>query len=216
MIDLRFRPLKVWPDKQRPLRNLRDAFKTGWPATLDKLEHELRKQRAGNIEIQAGFGAGDIRNDGWPMGGRKPSHPGVILSFTTAQGKLEFPCGNYARYEANIHAIALTLQNLRAIDRYGVSHGQQFAGFAQLEAPASARAMTVEEAAGIVVGIARPQNPLADSLITMVGHDRTVFNALYRDAAAKVHPDKDTGDRELWDRLEKAKAVLDKHHEDQA
>ena len=214
MIDLRFRPLKAWPKEQRPLAGLRDKFKTGWPATLEILEYELRKQRALTIEIAAGFGMGDIRNDGWPMTGRRPSHPGVILSFTTDQGKLTFPCGNYGRYEANIHAIALTLTNLRAIDRYGVSHGQQFAGFAQIAAPASERAMSNEEAAGIIVGIARPQNEMAISLISVVLQDQTIFNALYRDAAAIVHPDKPGGSREYWDTLEAAKAVLDKHHEE--
>lgn len=217
MIDLRFRPLKAWPKEQRPLAGLRDAFKTGWPATLEKLEHELKKQGAMNIEIAAGFGMGDIRNDGWPMTGRKPGHPGVILSFTTRQGKLTFPCGNYARYEANVHAIALTLENLRAIDRYGVSHGQQFAGFAQIAAPASQRVMTVEEAAGLVVGIARPQSDMAAQLVAMVVHDRTIFNAMYRDAAGIVHPDNQTtGDRERWDRLEIAKAVLEGHYEENA
>ncbi|MBF6570537.1 MAG: hypothetical protein IVW54_16845 [Candidatus Binataceae bacterium] len=216
MIDLRFRPLKAWPKEQRPLAMLRDAFKTGWPATLEKLEHELKKQGAANIEIAAGFGMGDIRNDGWPMTGRKPGHPGVILSFTTDQGKLTFPCGNYARYEANVHAIALTLENLRAIDRYGVSHGQQFAGFAQIAAPATERAMTIEEAAGLIVGIARPQNDMAPELAKMVIHDRSIFNVYYREAAGLVHPDANAGDRERWDRLEIAKGVLEKHHEGQA
>lgn len=213
MIDLRFRPLKAWPKQQRPLAGLRDTFKTGWPGTLSKLEHELKKQGAANIEIAAGFGMGDIRNDGWPMTGRKPGHPGVILSFTTLQGKLIFPCGNYARYEANVHAIALTLENLRAIDRYGVSHGQQFAGFAQIAAPENQRAMTPEEAAGLVVGIARPQNEMAPQLVAMVLHDQSIFNVMYRDAAAKVHPDV-SGDRDRWDRLEIAKAVLESHYEE--
>jgi hypothetical protein len=89
---------------------------------------------------------------------------------------------------------------------------QQYAGFAQLAAPASERAMTVEEAAGIIVGIARPQNEMSPQLVSMVVHDRSIFNVYYREAAGIVHPDV-AGDRERWDRLEAAKAVLEKHHE---
>jgi hypothetical protein len=213
VIDLRFKPLKAWPKEQVPLGGVRDHFKTGWPATLDKLEYELRRLYATHIQIEAGFGPGDLRNDGWPQGGRRPSHPGVILSFVSQEGQLHFPCGNFARYEANIHAIALTLENLRAIDRYGVTlNHQQYAGFAQLAAPESARVMTVEEAAGIIVGIARPQNEMAPQLVSMVLHDKTIFNAYAREAAGMVHPDV-AGDRERWDRLEIAKGILEKHHE---
>lgn len=214
MIDLRFRPLKHWPKEQPKLARLGDQFKTGWPATLSKLEHELKKLLATHIVIDAGFSRNDIRNDGWPIGGREPEHPGVILSFVKeGQGELRFPCGNYKRWHANVHAIALTLENLRAIDRYGVTLGhQQYAGFAQLAAPASERAMTIEEAAGLIVGIARPNSDMGMQLGAMVLHDPTIFNALYRDAAGVVHPDATGGDRERWDRLEIAKGVLEKHH----
>ena len=215
MIDLRFRPLKTWPKEQPKLARLHSSFKTAWPHTLDKLEHELKKLRAANIIVEAGFARADIRQDGWPISGREPEHPGVILKFIKQdQGELSFPCGNYHLWRANIHAIARTLENLRAIDRYGVTLGhQQYAGFAQLAAPESQRAMTVEEAAGLVVGIARPQNEMAAQLVAMVVHDRMILNALYRDAAAAVHPDANGGDRDRWDRLEIAKAVLDKHHD---
>jgi hypothetical protein len=154
MIDARFRPLPKWPEK-RKLRFLQSSFKSPYNNTLDKLEYELDKLKAKNIVIEAGFAMADIRNDGWPRGKSKPSHPGVILYFTGAEGAMRFPSGTYQSFESNMHAIALTLENLRAIDRYGVTLGhQQYLGFKQIAAPppvevsAEAAAREIEKRSG--------------------------------------------------------------------
>jgi hypothetical protein len=162
MIDARFRPLPHWPEK-RKLRFMPSQFKSPYNKTLDKLEYELGKLNARNIVIEAGFAMADIRNDGWPRGKSKPSHPGVILYFTGSDGAMRFPSGTYNAFEANMHAIALTLENLRAIDRYGVTLGhEQYLGFKQIAAPppvevsAEAAARVIEKRSGIgYVGILR-------------------------------------------------------------
>jgi hypothetical protein len=132
VIDARFRPLAAPPYKNRK----RSTFKASWNDTLDKLEKELTNLGARDVNIQAGFQIHEIRNDGWPRGGRRPSHPAVVLSFLDRKGTpLSFPCDTYDDHEDNIRAIALSLEALRAVNRYGVTKGhEQYQGFAQLPA----------------------------------------------------------------------------------
>jgi hypothetical protein len=202
MIDARFRPLLNWT--RVPKLGMRGSdFRTGYSKTLDKLEYELAKLRAKDVLIEAGFSLDALRNDGWPRSGTSPRHPGVVLYFKNADGAMEFPCGTYHKFEANLHAIALTLENLRAIDRYGVTLGhQQYRGFLAIEAP---KQMTVEDAAAFV---ARNGGAVSAGVII---ESAEWFRTAYRGAAAKLHPDV-TGSREEFDRLAEARAVLDKHH----
>lgn len=135
MIDARFLPL-VRPDG---LKYARSAFKRNggfYSRGLDLLERELRHLRAAEITIQAGFRLEDIRNDGWPRSNAKPSHPGVIVQFRRGSSPepFTFKALRYGTYEENIYAIAMSLEALRAVDRYGVVEGQQYAGFKQLAA----------------------------------------------------------------------------------
>lgn len=132
MIDVRFRPLDAPPYRSRKSA----SFRAGWNDTLDKLEKELSSLGARDIVVQAGFTLADVRNDGWPRGGRRPSHPAVVLTFRDKSGNsLSFPCDTYNDHEDNLRAIALSLEALRAVNRYGVTKGhEQYKGFAQLPA----------------------------------------------------------------------------------
>lgn len=52
------------------------------------------------------------------------------MSFDTKKGSLRFPCDTYISWEDNLRAIVLTLERLRAIDRYGVTqHAEQYKGW---------------------------------------------------------------------------------------
>jgi hypothetical protein len=202
MIDIRFRPLPKWTRK--PDSKWRQSqFKTAYNKTLDLLEHELRHLKARNIVIEAGYRLDQIRNDGWPRGGTSPSHPGVILYFDGVDGALCFPCGTYSRIEHNIHAIALTLENLRAVDRYGVTLAhQQYLGFAAL--PPAPQQITVEDAAAFIAANS------AFSEAPVIGNAE-LYRTAYRQAAARLHPDV-TGNNDGFYKLGQAKAVLDLHH----
>lgn len=202
MLDARFKPLLKW-NRQPALEYRRAPFKTAYNKTLDKLEYELRKLDATDIVVEAGYSREQIRNDGWPRGGTRPSHAGVVLYFKSVDGPLCFPCGTYASMEDNIHAIALTLENLRAIDRYGVTlQHQQYLGFAALPAPATHG--TVEQAAALLGEIANV--PARDVL-----HSREAYRGAYRAAAARLHPDTG-GDRNAWEALQNASVLLEEHH----
>ena len=202
MIDARFRPLLKW-NREPALKFRQSQFKTAYNKTLDALEHEMRHLKARNIVIEAGYRLDQIRNDGWPRGGTSPSHPGVVLYFESADGALCFPCGTYFRLEHNMHAIALTLENLRAVDRYGVTLAhQQYIGFAALPEPQTKG--TLEEAALVLASLsAVPKDYLIDSA--------EAYRDAYRRVAAKLHPDKG-GDPTAWHEFQNAAILLQKHH----
>jgi hypothetical protein len=207
MLDARFRPLPKWTRKPG-LGGESSPFKTAYNRTLDKLEYELGKLCATDILIEAGFSLEALRNDGWPRGGTTPSHPGVVLYFKSPDGAMEFPCGTYTRFESNMHAIALTLENLRAIDRYGVTLGhQQYIGFASL--PPAPEKWSVDQAADFIASV-DPNGPKADALISQAD----TYRKAYRNAAQKLYPrtDADSSKNDGWYQLGLAKEILDKHH----
>lgn len=192
MIDARFRPLVSWTRKPG-LRYVSAPFKTPYNRTLDKLEYELGQLKATEIIIEAGFRLSELRNDGWPRGGSAPGHPGIIIYFKGKFGPMEFPCGTYAKFQDNIHAIALTLENLRAINRYGVTLGhEQYVGFKQIEAPSPPG--SGEDPAQIVRSLAGVASDID-------------LKAAYRIAAKRHHPDAG-GDPEKWAQLHRAHVSL--------
>src|SRR5215831_4271915 len=91
---------------------------------------------AKEINTEGFFAPRDIRNDGWPKSSARPTQPGVILSFTTKQGRIVMPCDSFKDWEANLRAIALSLERLRAADRYGVTteEKEQYIGWLRLPA----------------------------------------------------------------------------------
>jgi hypothetical protein len=111
---------------------------------LDLLESELRKLGAGSVVIGAAFREQDLRQDGMPRSdARAPSHPGVELSFDSRHGRLVYATDTCLDWQHNVRSIALGLEALRAVDRYGITErGQQYAGFKALPAgdgPSAAR-----------------------------------------------------------------------------
>jgi hypothetical protein len=202
MLDARFQPLPKWTRK--PALGRQNAhFKTPYKKTLDKLEYELGRLDARDIRIEAGYERSQISNDGWPRGGMRPSHPGVVLYFETKDGAMCFPCGTYGRLEDNLHAIALTLENLRAVDRYGVTLGhEQYRGFLALPPAASTSdAWTIDRAAEWL-------NLQSGRVGTL--HSEITYRAAYRDVAARLHPDAG-GSPDQWQVLQKVKQLLDQH-----
>ena len=156
MIDARFRPLDRWIGEKTPTnRRKRATFRAKYQGTLDLLEHELQKLSARDIVIEAEFATSEIRNDGWPRGRATPKGPAVILSFTKRSGSQQIPvampCDTFDDWEDNLRGIALSLEALRAVDRYGVTRsGEQYAGFAQISAPAASDNMTVDIASHVL------------------------------------------------------------------
>ena len=131
-----FRPLPVWPYQSTRNRRSASTFRAGWVNTTELLQAEVEYLGGHQRIIQAGFGESEIRLDGLPYANaRTPVHPGVIVSFESKHGPLQYATDEHALWQHNVRAIALALKALRAVDRYGVSKsGQQYAGWKQLTA----------------------------------------------------------------------------------
>lgn len=178
MIQARFVPIQQWPKKPTPSWQRRSSqFRSGYNDTLSLLEAELGKVNGKDILIQLYMEPKDIRGDGWPRAGRRPKEPGVILTFRRQQETVSMPCDRFVDWEDNLRAIALSLQALRAVDRYGVTtSGEQYRGFVAL--PAASELVDVDVLA-LHSGVARHDLEAAFSTLKQA----------YVLAVRKVHPD---------------------------
>lgn len=201
MMQYQFRPIDQWPGEFTRGRKT-SPFKAAWTNTLYLLETELRMLGATNIVIQAAVGEGEIKRDGMLYERARPNHPGIILSFDSKHGPLAYPCDRYSDWQANVRAIALALEALRAVDRYGVTRrAEQYKGWAKLPGQVMVVPMTPQQAAGVLVSKAATGE-------TKVS--RQNLDSLYRAACTKTHPDAG-GNAEDFKRVQEAKEVLDKH-----
>lgn len=130
-----FRPL------ERPIEclELYSPFRASWTRTVELLADELRHHGAEAAVCEVDLREEDFRQDGIPRADKRARTPGIVLSFTATAvpGKphLRYEVGRFRSFEDNIRAVALGLQALRAVDRYGVTRrGEQYAGWKQLEA----------------------------------------------------------------------------------
>jgi hypothetical protein len=134
-MQVTFRPLPVWPHKATASRQYA-RFDTPYPKTLALLEREVGYLGGRDVVIGVGLSERDIRLDGQPRANARAfGHPGVEISFNTrAYGRQTYASDQYVDWQDNVRAIALSLEALRAVERWGVSKGRQYAGFAQLTA----------------------------------------------------------------------------------
>ncbi len=205
-----FRPIQQWPGRRTPWAERRTTyqFKAGWSSTQELLERELRLLDARTVVLQLDLPERKIRRDGLPYAHARPGHPGVILSFESRHGPLSFANDTYHDWEINLRTIALTLEALRAVDRYGATKGgQQYTGWQAISPPApAAEPMTVEQAARFVAEQATAGG-LAFNIDEVLGG---FLQDAYRAAARRLHPDAG-GSHEAFTRLQEAKRVLDQH-----
>lgn len=181
------RVLEQWPGElHRFDMRQRAPFRTEWPRTEQLLEREIvRHLRGKDVVFELALDAYDIRLDGGLRTNARPTrHPGIVISFGSRHGPQRYFTDKYTDWRGNARAIALGLEALRAVDRYGITRrGEQYTGFGKLPAPAAD--MSVDEA--------------LELLRTHGG---------FRAAAMKTHPDVG-GDAVLFRRVTAAKAKLE-------
>jgi hypothetical protein len=139
---LTFRSLPAWP--YPPNDRQPDRFKAEFRQTVKLLEREL--EAVGARDPIVGVVSPDLRVDGSGfLANARIQHVGAELSFDKPEGRtwrrLTFHTDAFRDYnhrdsfESNLRAIALGLEALRTVDRYGITtSGQQYAGFAALTA----------------------------------------------------------------------------------
>lgn len=203
---LTIRPITTWPGELRTDRQrIRSPFSSSYSDTLDLLDRELRMLRAKVTVVQLAVNEGQIRRDGKLYANARPDHPGVILSFDTKQGHFRYAADRFTNWQDNLRAIALGLEALRKIERYGIGAGtEQYTGFLQLEA-SNGESMTYDEALRFVA-IAAGRD--AGYVRTNWKYEATRMQ-LHRAAARALHPDSPTGDVSSFQRLAAAERILD-------
>jgi len=198
------RPLPAWTDPETYPRRGAHIFRASWQDTLALLEDEIDKINGKPpIVFQVDVQESDLRLDGMLRSNAKVGHPGVVINFESKYGPLRYATDAYERqwghgldgWKANIRAIALALQALRAVDRYGVTkRGEQYVGWRALPAGGSVTFPSADEAL-------RWMREMAGA------SDGASARDVYRTLARKMHPDAG-GSAEDWDRLDAAKLLL--------
>ena len=134
MLEYTFRPLSQWPQEPTAAHRRKNAtFRAGYVSTLNLLERELLHLKAKDVVFEADCPSSEIRNDGRLRSSAKLRGPGIVVSFDSAKGPIRMPCDKFTGWEDNLRAIALTLEHLRAVDRYGcTAHNEQYKGWTGL------------------------------------------------------------------------------------
>jgi hypothetical protein len=199
----------AWTDPVTKVRRNSGVFRASWSDTLALLGDEIEKiGGVPPVVLQIDVQEGDIRRDGMVRANAKVGHPGVAVSFQSKFGPLRYATDAYEQrwsgdmpaWQANIRAIALALQALRAVDRYGVTRrGEQYQGWKAIAAPRASEFATADEAANWMRVYAAEELHL-----TVNGSS---LGALYRAMAKLMHPDKGAP-RADWDRLDEARRML--------
>lgn len=121
--------------------------------------------------------------------------------------ELRFPCDRFNHWKDNVRAIALALEALRKIERYGMKQGAQYAGFykalpAMGESSAPRDFAAAVSLFGTVLGRRFDPDPKGWTLPQLEG--------VWKETAAKAHPDRG-GSHELMTNVNAAMAAIRAH-----
>jgi hypothetical protein len=206
------RTIYDWPGGEllAPWSRRNAPFRTEWARTLQQLELELEKLDATDVVLETAHAPSDLRLDGTLRGSaREPAHPGVVLSFESRYGPLRYYTDEFSAWRQNVRAIALGLEALRKLERYGITQrGQQYTGWAKLgpgtgQTVGTKPVMTRERAKEVIAEITGLHKT------ALVTADADIIKQMYRLAAKRAHPDSGNGDRARWDELTEAATALE-------
>lgn len=216
------RPLsdRTWlrPDHARVV----SGFTASWADTIDRLVNEVFKLQSKGMPdpvIEVDVPERAIRVDGGLRADAVASSPAVVVAFESIHGPLMYRCDRYSgtrsvwhngRFEkplkpwqSNVRAVALTLEALRSVDRYGATRsGEQYTGWKALP-PGSGL-----EPSGMTVELAQKIILVESSGDLVNGQPRVSWAELVRRARANTHPDRNDGDRSRWNAVDEAEQVL--------
>lgn len=135
-MKITYRPISTWPGERTRARRA-SPFRAHWSDTSDLLERELRLLGVREALLELGLDEFQISVvTGLPKAkSRQPDDPGIILSFDSHHGPLRYATDAFTKWQDNVRAVALGLEALRKVDRYGIStRGEQYSGWLAIEA----------------------------------------------------------------------------------
>jgi hypothetical protein len=183
--DVTFRPIDTWLGTLTPQRR-HATFTASWRATRALFERELRALGARRVVVQLALAEADFRIDGLPRANARAEHPGVIVSFESRYGPLRYAVDTFTTWQDNVRAIALALEALRKVDRYGVTkRGEQYTGWRALPQHADGGIETAEQARAFL----------------------DEHGGTFVEAAKRLHPDRG-GDAGLFAKAVRARELL--------
>lgn len=200
--DLAYMGLRVRPfDGSAPQSaSRRSLFSAGLRPTLKLLTRELEHLDADNIVVELDVREQDIRLDGYPRANARALSPAVRVTFESKHGPLRYETAEYDTWQDNLRAIALSMEALRAVDRYGVSkRGEQYRGWRALPTGTDPADSTVtrEQALAVIKFHAGVDPVLAAASIPEA----------IKAAIKATHPDRG-GDPDEFRKVMRAKEIL--------
>lgn len=159
--------------------------------------------RKGKMKSLINFKVGGQKYGHWTG----PTMANVCLDPNPAPVELRFPCDRFTHWKDNVRAIALALEALRKIERYGVKQGAQYAGFYKALPAMGESSAPRDFAAAVslfstVLGRRFDHDPKGWTLPQLEG--------VWKEAAAKAHPDRG-GSHELMTNVNAAMAAIRAH-----
>lgn len=216
-LQITIKPIQKWigAETKNPRNSL---FKKTYSDTKKILEFELEKLGAiaSSVQLEMFIKPEDLLRDGQLLRAHaKPYKPGVVLSFSIITRRLRnpqtneiknetktlsYPCDTYNDWQDNIRAIALSLEKLRSVARYGVFKYEDMVS--RLALPSAEGKLSDRDAA--LAFISRHSEIILQSM----DGEAKCRNA-YLEAAKKLHPDKNGGERsDDFLKLADAKRIL--------
>lgn len=122
-----------WPvGAKRSAKRENARFRVTFRRAREDLLEELRRLGARGVILSTNI---PTRNDGLPYAGeRNPDDPGVAVYFTLAGKSHAMSCDRWRQAADNVKAIAMTIEAMRGIARWGSQEArdQAFRGFQAL------------------------------------------------------------------------------------
>lgn len=155
---------------------------------IDEIRRNLKLMGGRNIVVTSNL---PLRNDGMPSGNasvREGMSRGAAVYWTVENTPHVIGCDAYYRIECNLRAIALSLEAMRGIERWGaVQAAQMFQGFQALPPGTGDVASTQRPWRDVFAA----DGPIPSDLPTE--DQLSIVKGRYRRAIQKVHPDAGAG-----------------------
>jgi hypothetical protein len=220
-----FAPIREWPGASAPALLTVARFRTTPAKSLELLEREIARVngRLAVVFLDVPFGA--IKQDGKLYADARPTTSRVLVTFTRGirgvAAEVRFACHRYRTWADNLHAVALTLEALRAVDRHGATaKDEHLVGFTALPSGASSAppapgsvALSPEQAARVIASHLDLSDYGRAIVETALLSRNASANALgtAREARGRAHPDAG-GDADTFARVQAAYEVLETYH----